>query len=207
MKSQKKPGDIHFKMIIVGNASVGKTAILRQRIYKSFAQTASTIGMDFKVDTYQPTPRSPCYRANIYDSAGQEIYRSIVSSYFQHAKVAMLVYAIDDRGSYDNLGSWLGDLKKYCPEAPVVLCGNKCDLDDRVRAVSVDEASEFAARNGFAFFETSAKESININKAFEELYKRAIEASYQTDALDEIDTSLTLTEGKQLDGGEKKCCK
>ena len=105
-------------------------------------------------------------RIQIWDTAGQEAFRSITRSYYKSSTCAFIVYDISDRKTFDNVITWVKECKDLCyKDILIVLIGNKCDLEGK-RGVSYDEGEKFANDNNLLFFETSAKEGTNINEAF-----------------------------------------
>ena len=105
-------------------------------------------------------------RIQIWDTAGQEAFRSITRSYYKSSTCAFIVYDISDRKTFDNVITWVKECKDMCyKDVLIVLIGNKCDLQGK-RGVSYDEGEKFANDNNLLFFETSAKDGININEAF-----------------------------------------
>lgn len=105
-------------------------------------------------------------RLQIWDTAGQEAYRSVAQSYYRGAAVAFLVYDITSRESFNNLDSWLRDARQYgSPDMMCFVIGNKCDLE-KARSVSFNEGDDFAKQNGVGFIETSAKINTNVEDAF-----------------------------------------
>lgn len=105
-------------------------------------------------------------KLQIWDTAGQESFRSITRSYYRGAAGALLVYDITRRDTFQHLGRWLDEAKQHAQENMVILLiGNKADLDHR-RAVSTEEGKQFAEQNGLLFLETSAKTALNVEQAF-----------------------------------------
>jgi small GTP-binding protein len=109
---------------------------------------------------------------NVWDTAGQERYHSITKSVVRKAQGIVLVYAINDRQSYERVSGWLRDIFDFCGDESVkiVLVGNKCDLGapaDARREVPASEGQEFAARHELPFFETSAIANINVDEVSE----------------------------------------
>ena len=105
-------------------------------------------------------------RIQIWDTAGQEAFRSITRSYYKSSTCAFIVYDISDRKTFDNVITWVKECKDMCyKDILIVLIGNKCDLEGK-RGVSYDEGEKFANDNNLLFFETSAKDGTNINEAF-----------------------------------------
>ena len=123
-----------------------------------------TIGCEFMAKNIQIKDRS--VRIQIWDTAGQESYRSITRSYYKSSTCAFIVYDITDRKSFTNISSWLDECKEMCyKDILICLIGNKTDLEDK-RTVSKEEGQKFADDNGLLFFETSAKTGTNIEEAF-----------------------------------------
>ena len=105
-------------------------------------------------------------KLQIWDTAGQESFRSITRSYYRGAAGALLVYDITRRDTFDHLASWLEDARQHAnPNMTIMLIGNKADLSHR-RAVSTEEGAAFARDHGLLFLETSAKTAFNVEDAF-----------------------------------------
>lgn len=158
-------GNEAYKIVIVGESFVGKTAIIGRLIDKTFhTEFESTIGVEFR--TYNVMAGDREVKLNIWDTAGQEKFRSVSKAYFRNAQGALLVFSLTDQKSFEALDGWLNDLQSLCtPNAVVLLLGNKSDLkDDRV--VPNEEANAFATRHGLNYFETSALDASNIDEAF-----------------------------------------
>jgi len=154
-----------FKYIIVGDTAVGKSCLLLQFTDKKFQpQHDLTIGVEFGSRTI--TIDSNQVKLQIWDTAGQEKFRSITRSYYRGAAGALLVYDITRRDSFEHLTSWLEDCLKYSsPNIVIMLIGNKSDLEAN-RQVTADEGEAFAAKHGLLFLETSAKNADNVDEAF-----------------------------------------
>lgn len=155
-----------FKYIIVGESSVGKSCLLLQFIDNRFKDSHDlTIGVDFGSKTIKLDDGTNV-KVQIWDTAGQESFRSITKSYYRGSICALLVYDITRRSTFDNLVRWLEDLRDVAYNKMVVLLiGNKDDLSAE-REVSTEEGEQFASKNNLLFFETSAKTGHNIGEAF-----------------------------------------
>jgi len=164
-----------FKYIVVGDSAVGKSCLLFQFVDKKFQdQHELTIGVEFGSRAINID--STNIKLQIWDTAGQEKFRSITRSYYRGAAGALLVYDITRRETFEHLSSWLEDCIKYSSQAIVVmLIGNKSDLES-LRQVTVEEGKGFAEKHGLHFMETSAKTSENVDEAFiktaKEIYSR-----------------------------------
>ncbi|PIA51548.1 hypothetical protein AQUCO_01100419v1 [Aquilegia coerulea] len=154
-----------FKFIIIGDTGVGKSCLLLQFTDQRFQPVHDlTIGVEFgaKMVTINNRP----IKLQIWDTAGQEAFRSITRSYYRGAAGALLVYDITRRETFNHLANWLEDARQHAnPNMAITLIGNKCDLSHR-RAVSREEGEQFAKENGLIFMEASARTSQNVNEAF-----------------------------------------
>ncbi|KAL0344058.1 UNVERIFIED_CONTAM: Ras-related protein RABB1c [Sesamum angustifolium] len=157
--------DYLFKYIIIGDTGVGKSCLLLQFTDKRFQPVHDlTIGVEFgaRMVTIDGRP----IKLQIWDTAGQESFRSITRSYYRGAAGALLVYDITRRETFNHLASWLEDARQHAnPNMTILLVGNKSDLAHR-RAVSKEEGEQFAKENGLLFLEASARTGQNVEEAF-----------------------------------------
>ena len=156
-----------FKYIIIGNSSVGKSCIMVRYIHGGFNEEfKTTIGVEF--GSKSVTINKKIYKIQIWDTAGQETFRSITRAYYKNSVCACIVYDITNRQSFLDIKSWVDDCKKQSPKTVLlVLIGNKIDLDEQ-REVSYEEGKKFAEENGMLFYETSAKSGDNVENVFYE---------------------------------------
>jgi len=154
-----------FKYIIIGDPSVGKSNILMKFAHNKFTdEYQATIGVEFGAKNI--AFNSQIYRIQIWDTAGQENFRSITRAYYKNSVCALVVYDITSRESFEHVQNWIQDIKDQSPKTVlIVLVGNKVDLEEN-RVVSYDEGSEFAVKNGLIFEETSAKSGQGIEEVF-----------------------------------------
>ena len=118
-------------------------------------------------------------KLQIWDTAGQERFRNIVSSYYRGAHGIMMVYDITDQESFQNLNSWLIEIEKNASKNVYkILVGNKCDME-KDRKVTFEQGKDFANQYGMKFFETSAKESTNVQEAFVAMTKEIIKGAQE----------------------------
>ncbi|XP_019673300.2 ras-related protein Rab-3D isoform X1 [Felis catus] len=160
--------DYMFKLLLIGNSSVGKTSFLFRYADDSFTPAfVSTVGIDFKVKTvYRHDKR---IKLQIWDTAGQERYRTITTAYYRGAMGFLLMYDVANQESFTAVQDWATQIKTYSwDNAQVILVGNKCDLEDE-RVVPTEDGRRLADDLGFEFFEASAKENINVKQVFERL--------------------------------------
>jgi len=154
-----------FKYIIIGDTGVGKSCLLLQFTDKRFQPVHDlTIGVEFGARMVTIDQRQ--IKLQIWDTAGQESFRSITRSYYRGAAGALLVYDITRRETFNHLARWLEEARQNAHQNMVImLIGNKSDLEHR-RQVSHEEGAKFAKENGLIFLETSAKTAANVEEAF-----------------------------------------
>ena len=213
--------DYLFKYIIIGDANVGKSNLLLRFSYGEFREEYQvTIGVEFGAKNVQI--RDQTYRVQIWDTTGQENYRSITRNYYKNSACALLVYDITKRESFNNINTWIEECKNQTAKTIfLVLVGNKSDLENQ-REVSVEEGQELAEKLGIPFFESSAKTGKNVNEIFqnsaEEIAKKIEQDYYELDSEDcgikvgknRKNKQAQKTEEVKLDGKakkKKKCCK
>ena len=157
--------DYLLKYIIIGDAAVGKSNLLLRYAHGQFKpEYQLTIGVEFGAKNIQIN--NEIFRIQIWDTAGQENFRSITRAYYKNSVCALVVYDISSRDSFDHVSTWIEDCKNQSPKTIfMVLVGNKCDLNDK-RQVTIEEGRELAERNEMLFFETSAKDGINVDEIF-----------------------------------------
>ncbi|XP_050962234.1 RAB3D, member RAS oncogene family, b isoform X1 [Labeo rohita] len=158
--------DYMFKLLIIGNSSVGKTSFLFRYADNSFTSAfVSTVGIDFKVKTVFRNNKR--IKLQIWDTAGQERYRTITTAYYRGAMGFLLMYDITNQDSFNAVQDWATQIKTYSwDNAQVILVANKCDLEDD-RLVPTEDGQRLAHELGFQFFEASAKDNINVKQVFE----------------------------------------
>ena len=176
MSSSAKPSNYQyiFKLILIGNSGVGKSCILQRYIRHSFEESYKcTIGVDFLMKSV--IINGITVKLQLWDTAGQEKYKSMVSSYYRGANVALIVFDLTSRPSFDALPLWIENFYKNGPEQKnIILIGNKKDLVDE-RQVTQEEAEMFAETNNMIYFETSAKDGDNIDYVFNYAAEKLLE--------------------------------
>ena len=162
--------DYLLKYIIIGDAAVGKSNLLLRFAQNDFkTEYQLTIGVEFGAKNLDINNKK--FRLQIWDTAGQENYRSITRAYYKNSVCAVLVYDISNRETFEHISNWIEDCTAQSPKTVfMILVGNKSDLINN-RQVSFEEGKEMAKNNNMMFFETSAKTGENVNNIFEESAK------------------------------------
>lgn len=175
MSHRKK---VLLKVIILGDSGVGKTSLMNQYVHKRFSnQYKATIGADFL--TKEVMIDDKLVTLQIWDTAGQERFQSLGVAFYRGADSCVLVHDITDAKSFDNLESWMDEFLAHAAPRnadnfPFVVLGNKADLVAK-RQVSASKAKAWCASKGdIPFFETSAKEAVNVEQAFQTIAKNAL---------------------------------
>jgi len=155
-----------LKYIIIGNSSVGKSNLLLKFAHNKFLdEYQATIGVEFGAKNVEIDNK--IFRVQIWDTAGQENFRSITRAYYKNSVCALIVYDINNEDTFDSVQSWIQECKLQTPKTvTMVLVGNKCDLECKVDR---NKAKEIAEENGMLYFETSAK----TGKGVDELFKKS----------------------------------
>ena len=205
-----------LKYIIVGDSSVGKSNLLSKFAHNKFADSyEATIGVEFDVKNLEINEK--IFRIQIWDTAGQENFKSITKAYYKNCVCAMVVYDITKRQTFDNIQTWLDDVRNESPKnALIILIGNKIDLYQE-RQISYDEGNDFAKKNEIMFAETSAKTGEGVDDIFRKSAKE-IEQRINDNFYDLSSESCGIKKGNYLDNksneialksnnkSQKKCC-
>ncbi|CAD8114783.1 unnamed protein product [Paramecium sonneborni] len=165
-----------FKLLLIGTSGVGKSCMLMRYVDNNFTNNFyNTIGVDFKIKSIFLENKN--IKLQIWDTAGQDRFRTITCSYYRGAHGIIIVYDITDRESFDSVKMWMSEIDKYAQEDVIrMLVGNKCDMEDK-RAVSYEEGEALAKQLKLQFIETSAKLSTNIEQSFLTIAKNVLEKS------------------------------
>lgn len=211
--------DVSYKFILLGDAGVGKTNILSRFILDDFSiETPSTISMEFGRKIVEIDGKK--IKLQLWDTAGQEKYRSVTKSYIKGSRGALLVYDISKAESFHHVDSWYNDIKECGDKDCIIeLLGNKSDLEES-REVSIEEGKNKALELNTLFNEISALRGDNIEEAFNALIKVIISSSEKDTPKDQKEEakenntkkiSLEQNQENVADVGntpkkKKKCC-
>jgi len=201
---------INFKLIIIGDAGVGKSCLLKRAVQNIFEDNyQATIGFEFLLMHFKVNDLK--IKFQIWDTCGQEMYRSLVQGFYHNSSLAIIVYDISKKPTFDSLEIWLRDLKQHTEQdLPVFIVGNKIDLE---RSVTTEEGKNFQNLNNIVYFtECSAKRGYNVKEIFIEAAKYL----YQIYKKFKIQEKLPLAKRLKLNKKEneennnkkkKNCCK
>ncbi|NVM03755.1 MAG: GTP-binding protein [Candidatus Helarchaeota archaeon] len=169
-----------FKLVLFGNAAVGKTSLVERYINNRFeGQYLSTLGYNVyekKIDISETGEISVTFV--IFDIGGQEQFKELRKKYAAGAQAALLVYSIIDRDSFENIPNWHSDLKAFTDNAHFIIVGNKLDLEDSRQVVKEEGESLAQMLQADGFFETSAKADVMINETFYSFAKIILDKSF-----------------------------
>jgi len=203
MARHENPFDMQIKLLMIGDSGVGKTCLLLRYANDSFSPTfITTIGIDFKIKNIELDGKR--IKLQIWDTAGQERFRTITTSYFRGAQGILLVYDVTDRGSFNSIRNWVGQIQQHADVAVnKILIGNKCDMTDE-KVVSTEEGQALADEYDppMQFFETSAKQNINVDAGFIAI-ARDVKERLMSEGGPARPDPIKLQDGKKT---SKKCC-
>ena len=190
------------KVITLGDSGVGKTNFIFRFIDDKFSLNYfSTYGIDAKFKNVKLD--NGCeIKFKIFDTAGQERFKSISTNYIKKANGILLMYDITDKGSFENIGNWMETIKENSGnKMSLVLVATKSDLNSE-RVISAEEGEKLAKEYGIKFFETSSKDNINITEVFYEIAEQIIEKDKGKKIFETID----LKNKNNNNNNKQTCC-
>jgi len=206
-----KDYDILHKIVLIGDSGVGKTSLLQRFAEQVFSNThITTIGVDFKLRTIQVGNKR--VKLQVWDTAGQEKFRVITKTYYRNAAGIIIAYDVTNGESFVNTKRWIEEVKNNCGDdgVPIVLVGNKCDSPDKV--VSLEDQAAYAQLINLKFFETSARDNINVDEVFIELTRLILTRQERNDHKKDAEKQTKTISIKKSSSGanghkHKNCCK
>ena len=202
--------DISFKVIVIGDSGVGKSCLTTQAVRNNFEEFyTATVGFEFL--TFNMRINNNVLKLQIWDTCGQEVYKSLITNFYRNSSLALIIYAINNMDSFKHAENWLNELKAQAnPNVKVFLVGNKSDLENE-RVVSREDGEKFKEeKNLDKFIETSAKTGENARNVLLEaaklLYKGYLKAKNNLGDMKDNQKGDRLEKKKQKNKGNKKCC-
>merc|ERR1712137_484860 len=201
--------DYLIKLLLIGDSGVGKSCLLLRFSDDSFTPSfITTIGIDFKIRTIEVDGRR--IKLQIWDTAGQECFRTITTAYYRGAMGILLVYDVTDEKSFGNIRNWIRNIEQHATESVnKMLIGNKCDMVDK-KVIETERGQALADEYNIKFMETSAKNSINVDQAFinlaQDIKKRLIDSDNGGAGPAPGKGDVTFDSGKKAEGGKDCAC-
>jgi len=167
--------DLVFKILLLGDSEVGKSCFLMRYSENVFIENyITTIGLDYKLKTVK-LDTGKTIKVQLWDTAGQDKYRTIAKNYYKGSHGILLLYDITKQSSFDNIREWVRDIKEEVNEKAILfLIGNKIDMEDQ-RKIPKEKGVELAEEFKIPFFEASAKSGENVDEVFKALYNKICE--------------------------------
>ena len=192
-------------ILLLGDTTVGKTCLISRYANGVFKEDyIANVGIDFV--SKQEIINDKNINVKLWDTAGQERFKALTPSYLRGAEGIVLVYDVTKEDTFSSLKDWIDSLKSNLGEnsLPIVIDGNKIDLDDR--DISTEVAKKFAQENNFKYFETSAKSGIGVDELFREIVNQILEKKDKTEDTKEERNSVRLQNDKGNNQKKKGCC-
>jgi len=193
--------DILYKVVLIGDSSVGKSNLLSRYIHGEYFKSSPTVGVDFASSVVKLDDK--VFKLQLWDTAGQERFRATSAAYYRGCRAALICYDLTNKDSFDNVPKWIQELDEKADSQDIVkmIVGNKSDLE-KFRTVDTKIAERFAEENDFLFIETSAITGNNVDEAFHKL----IAETYHKTTLRRSSSNLQLTRTKDLPSEQSGCC-
>ena len=188
-----------FKILLLGDSEVGKSCFLMRYSDNVFVENyITTIGLDYKLKSVK-LDSGKTIKVQLWDTAGQDKYRTIAKNYFKGSHGILLLYDVTKQSSFQNIRDWIQDIREEVSQKAIIfLIGNKIDLVDK-RKISKEKGIELAEEYKLLFFEASAKSGENVDEVFKALYKKISEV--YGDLEKEMGTKLNKRKKNK-----RKCC-
>ena len=199
MKTTSTDTDLVYKILLLGDSEVGKSCFLMRYADNVFVDNyITTIGLDYKLK-YVQLDSGQVIKVQLWDTAGQDRYRTIAKNYYKGSHGILLLYDVTKTSSFENIREWIKDIREEVYEKAIIfLIGNKIDKKDQIK-IKTEEGEKLAEEFNIPFFEASAKSGENVDEIFKALYKKISEV--YVDIQQEGGRKLSIKNKKN-----KKCC-
>ncbi len=187
-----------IELLIIGDQNVGKSNFIFRFTENKFSEShQATIGIDVKVKNI--TIDNKVYKIQIFDTSGQETYKSISRNYYLRAQGILLMFDLTNKYTFQNLEKWIKEIYNVRDKIPLIIIGNKSDLENKIE-VKDDEVIQFGNKINASYYKTSAKNGKNIDNSVINFVKQIID-------LDITNKDKTyILDGSSIIKEEKKCC-
>ena len=199
---------LNLKILLVGDSSVGKTTLLLKYVEGQFSDAhITTIGVEYK--DKEITVNNRKVNLQIWDTSGQERYRSITKNFYRNADGILFIFDVTNEESFDHLKDWLTNSEECDKEFKKIIVGNKIDLEDR--KINKERMEHFAAKENIKCFESSAKNGTNVALIFQEIGELILANKTEEEINEEFITrshskSTLSNNSKNIEDKKKKCC-
>ena len=192
-----------YKILLLGDTSVGKSCLLLRFCDNSFQEAhLTTIGLDFRLKTINLKDDRKV-KIQIWDTAGEDRFRSITRNYYKGAKGILLIFDVTDKETFTHVRDWIERIHEESPEGiTICLVGNKIDMNES-RVISNEEGKKIADEFKIPYFETSAKSNIGVEEVFTYLVKE-VDTIYMNEHKEEVGKKTVLNQ--KTKNKKKKCC-
>ena len=199
MKTASIDTDLVYKILLLGDSEVGKSCFLMRYADNVFVDNyITTIGLDYKLK-YVQLDSGQVIKVQLWDTAGQDRYRTIAKNYYKGSHGILLLYDVTKTSSFENIREWIKDIREEVYEKAIIfLIGNKIDKKDQIK-IKTEDAEKLAEEFNIPFFEASAKSGENVDEIFKALYKK----------ISEVYVDIQQEGGRKLskkNKKNKKCC-
>ena len=199
MKTTSTDTDLVYKILLLGDSEVGKSCFLMRYADNVFVDNyITTIGLDYKLK-YIQLDSGQVIKVQLWDTAGQDRYRTIAKNYYKGSHGILLLYDVTKSSSFENIREWIKDIREEVYEKAIIfLIGNKIDKKDQIK-IKTEDAEKLAEEFNIPFFEASAKSGENVDEIFKALYKK----------ISEVYVDIQQEGGRKLskkNKKNKKCC-
>ena len=192
-----------YKILLLGDTSVGKSCLLLRFCDNSFQEAhLTTIGLDFRLKNINLKDDRKV-KIQIWDTAGEDRFRSITRNYYKGAKGILLIFDVTDKETFTHVRDWIERIHEESPEGiTICLVGNKIDMNES-RVISNEEGKKIADEFKIPYFETSAKSNIGVEEVFTYLVKE-VDTIYMNEHKEEVGRKTVLNQ--KTKNKKKKCC-
>ena len=205
--------ELNIKLLLVGDSNVGKTSLLLQYTENNYPlQHIATVGVEYKIKMFQY--KGFKVKLQIWDTAGQERFHSITNNFFHNADGILFVFDLTNHQSFEGAQNWIKESEDVGDYVRKIVIGNKCDLN-KERDVTSEEIEEYCENQKLNYFETSAKDNINLKEAFNKIVELLLEDKTEDEIIREfgvkksslsIISKNTRNAKKKNNNKNERCC-
>ena len=192
-------------LMLLGDGQVGKTSLILRLTGNEFNDSQlTTVGKESYIQKINLHGYD--LKMKIWDTAGQERFKSMSVQVIKTSDAVILVYTVNDKKSFNSLDMWLNKLSDTTDlsKKPIIIIGNKCDIDQSKRQISFEEGKKYAENKGYHFYETSAKTGENVEKAFNDIFEQLFTCfEEEITGKSKYNKGVTLNNQKEK---KKRCC-